>query len=1840
MLPPNRKIIFRNSMHFFIMASLIAGLALVGLPHTQAEAKQTTTSPIPIQNQSSTRPITQALNHGTGVEESNLETRGFSQTYTTSPRPSIERPGTQSAGMDPALLGLTQSTVQGSSPWQQLNQDGFGDNNFQIPAVQEFNGYLYAGTWKNVDEVISAEVWRTDDGYEWWKVDEGMHNGCADMVVFDTYLYCGSWDGVIWRTADGTTWQEIVSDGFGDANNGIARFVVYNGMLYAGTWNGTTGTQIWRTSNGTFWEIFGNGLDPNNIVMGAISTELFDGYLYWGTGNWETGAQLWRTDGTTLWEVPISGLDSPAISSLAAFGGYLYAGVWDDISTQVWRSADGIDWTQLLTFSNLGSDIREANGLEVYDGMLYLVGTNYDSGLEVWRTGNGTDWEQVGFVGFGDSSNGMSFWDNAITTFEGKLIISTNNFNSGGEVWAYAPNDYEVYDVNMWLNLGVSDWIWGHAVPGSDVTIVTPRDTINAYADPACNGCWGLYEPIEINPGDLITVTADAGLYPVDFTLPTPLVSHADSVSDQVWGQIGGWDTQTVAIHGWWEDGDQEVTTDASGNFSATYTDIPRGGDGYIHFATVEEAADINYHQYFRTPDLIMEIRPDHNLIEGQYAPGHTIGLILTDSSDVYKAQAILETTEIEGWDGRTGFATWINDECWDPSPPDIVPGDKIYGSVDSDTYLGYIQVGNITGDVDVDTDSISGSIDAPWLIPNPGVVNVECYGWGAPAGAPDKYDIIIPDGIDPYNCAWDPDNEWDVEPNQTIGAAYRDPEGHKVTQEFIEYDYNLYLNVNYGHDWIEFWYPPDFSGTLTVTESDGETVKATVDFTTAVVPWWGGDTGFSTNMDGVVWDPERPDIQSGDWVFGEVDVEGTIYSAQVQLGDISGEIDIESDTIIGTINAPWLPQDVEVEVWCQPYDGAPPETGGKSDSVLPNGEDPYTCAWDPDTEWDIQPNHAIGVYYGDPGNHWIVNVFTAYTDELILQIHFDHNWINGSYEPGHEVFLQVVDSGGLEKAHITLPTGYLPGWGSTSGFDTGMEGAEWIPSQPDIEPGDVIHGEVDDGSQFTADVEIGVLTGFADVALDTVTGTVDASWLMPGPVQIGCYIWENNAPENKYDEVTPDGADTFECSWAGEWDLVPGSNLMVAYFEPDGHQIVGDFSPPAPHLRIEKWLEGGGSPGVGGNATFYVQYANLGSDTAEDVVIADTLVGMTYLSDTSGITPSGGGTIVSWALGNVEPGDWIGFYVFAQVTASTGGEPISNQAVITTSDPFDMGEAWEKIGYWEGTAAENDTYLNIGINPWTWNPAVGQSYVYAYNVCNNGSTGSSAVTMTVNLPTNTDFEIWWGREAGWEEISQSGHTLVVEHLSIPAWQCYEVYARVEVDPAAEPEDELFSSALIYANNDLSEDDNYAEVRHNVGWPWVDLGISANWHWGTLVAGGYYRYGIGFKNEGNVGISEPIEVTTTLPEGTSFAGWDHWDWASVGEPTMVDNQITWLVDGLDAGYYGTIEVFVDINSDTLPGSLLEHTVAIEIQPDETYTENNFGGFEEMVFEHGPNLRIRKWGDWHGHGEGHNAWYQLQVENIGDQTIEDVVITDHYPIAMELDGDAGVGFWEWWDFQDFPDDHYFTISLERLEPGWNVGINFNVVIPGDDPVPFGLVFTNTAEVTLDPEDANPADNSAEYLLGSGPDMFVDKTLGEGEFHPGEEVSYLLTFGNKQPGHTWWWNMAGNAMVMDTLPVGMSFVSSYWHCYSDEYEWCEITPIIDGQELTWEMWPMGAGEWHEIWLTVLIDEGVADGTGLVNNAEIFSNAPTTALDPFPDNNFSSYAALVEVPLSFIYLPLILK
>ncbi len=238
----------------------------------------------------------------------------------------------------------------------------------------------------------------------------------------------------------------------------------------------------------------------------------------------------------------------------------------------------------------------------------------------------------------------------------------------------------------------------------------------------------------------------------------------------------------------------------------------------------------------------------------------------------------------------------------------------------------------------------------------------------------------------------------------------------------------------------------------------------------------------------------------------------------------------------------------------------------------------------------------------------------------------------------------------------------------------------------------------------------------------------------------------------------------------------------------------------------------------------------------------------------------------------------------------------------------------------------------------------------------------------------------------------------------------------------------------------------------------------------------------------------------------------------------------------------------------------------------------------------PNLRIRKDGSWNDWGENtRQAWWNITVENVGDEPVMPVVITDTYPAGMYLDGGIGFGWHRWWDWHDNPASHSFTVTLEALYPGETVDFNFNT-ITDTEPLPFGLIFTNTAEVGYTSGRCQILRITRdEAVLTTGPDLYVTKELVAGDFLPGELVTFSLTFGNSNEQWQWWWNMTGDAWLTDTLPAEMEYVTSTVR-YCGEDRWCPWTPAIDGNDLTWQLGPMNGGDYNEIHLTVRITDTV--------------------------------------------------
>jgi hypothetical protein len=139
-----------------------------------------------------------------------------------------------------------------------------------------------------------------------------------DMIVFSGNLYSGTaWGGFtgqIWRSPNGSTWNLVVNDGFGNANNvGLAPFGTFKGFIYASTIfdsNGTNGLEIWRSPTGDpgGWQKVVTGGKGNTYNYIATSFTEFSDYFYAAIENMHDGLEIWRTDDGSTWTTVSDGV--------------------------------------------------------------------------------------------------------------------------------------------------------------------------------------------------------------------------------------------------------------------------------------------------------------------------------------------------------------------------------------------------------------------------------------------------------------------------------------------------------------------------------------------------------------------------------------------------------------------------------------------------------------------------------------------------------------------------------------------------------------------------------------------------------------------------------------------------------------------------------------------------------------------------------------------------------------------------------------------------------------------------------------------------------------------------------------------------------------------------------------------------------------------------------------------------------------------------------------------------------------------------------------------------------------------------------------------------------------------------------------------------------------------------------------------------------------------------------------------------------------------------------------------------------------------------------------------
>ena len=446
----------------------------------------------------------------------------------------------------------------------------------------------------------------------------------------------------------------------------------------------------------------------------------------------------------------------------------------------------------------------------------------------------------------------------------------------------------EVKSVEMWLNPNGVSHLWGDGVSGRPVTVTTPIASYFTFAEPDCSGCWEVDNAGLLEPGDMITVSAGAGLQPVAITIPDPFDAEASSITDQVWGQIDHLDGEWIEVDMY---GGPTISsqTDGNGVIDVAFIDIPPGAEGVVRYATEVDYAEVVFHRYWRSPDLTLNINYGHDWVEGVYEPGHTVWITVTESDkSTVKGSAELTTEFIQDWD-RSGFST--DRGGWSGERPDIQPGDWVLTALDNG-YTSNVQVGVVGISVDYPADAITGTIGVPGYLKPPTsseTLDGSCEIWGVDNGPG------LPFQIDPALGLYDCDFNllgWDIGAGQTVAVSYFEPGGHKVinTQDWP------HMLVHYGpaSDGERYVWghnaPPTSPIILTMQTEAGEIIASVI---------------VTTTMNG--------DFHSGDsFITGTVSADNEILADfghgmtdTLTIYPVVGEANVETDVITISVEAP-----------------------------------------------------------------------------------------------------------------------------------------------------------------------------------------------------------------------------------------------------------------------------------------------------------------------------------------------------------------------------------------------------------------------------------------------------------------------------------------------------------------------------------------------------------------------------------------------------------------------------------------------------------------------------------------------------------------------------------------------------------------------------------------------------------------------------------------------------------------------------------------------------------------------------------------------------------------------
>ncbi len=619
------------------------------------------------------------------------------------------------------------------------------------------------------------------------------------------------------------------------------------------------------------------------------------------------------------------------------------------------------------------------------------------------------------------------------------------------------------------------------------------------------------------------------------------------------------------------------------------------------------------------------------------------------------------------------------------------------------------------------------------------------------------------------------------------------------------------------------------------------------------------------------------------------------------------------------------------------------------------------------------------------------------------------------------------------------------------------------------------------------------------------------------------------------------------------------------------------------------------GQPVLGTDMTYHISYQNYGNARARDVVITDTLpAGVAFVSATP-LTPTQVGHRLVWAFDSM-PGQYTtGYAGSIQVTVHisdtvTDGTQLCNQVVITTTDKETSNANANRDSHCDTAEAPK---LDVGVSKSLYGnsppPLPGNEIYYRITCRNHGNLPAHNIVLTDTLPPTLTYTSHAAN--GWTLVMTDPVVFTRTELAAEANSYLSLYARVA--DAADPGTELVNTVeVITSDSDEDLSNNTAEHTTLVETPTWDMHVIK-----TLLdaplSGHKVTYQINYQNEGNAPAHDVV-LTDTLPSQLIYLGHSAVGWSVVQTGTI----LVLTRAEVSAGGTGAVDIDVLIPNTLSPGDVFTNTVAIatsdaDIDPnDDTYR------LVTMVVSPTRDVSVDKFLSSGSKVPGETIRYRLSVQNSGNFTATDIVLTDTLPAGVTYDSYSASG---WTVVLTAPQ---VVLTRSHLSAYANQDLYLTVRILSSTVKPKTLL-TNTAQIaTADPETSD-ANNTADYTfttLSPNADLAIAKHWSGGQRAAGKQLVYRIDYQNLGA------EQASNVIITDTLPPGMTYAG--WRG-TDSWLWDfgQADNVI-----TWTRSSLGSGSDGYLQVTANISDTVVDGARLTNTVEIASDAPN---DDLSDN-----------------------